>query len=149
MKRRAALGGLATALVLAVPVASAAPPLAVAKVDYRDVDTTYSTEAVVEAVRQSTISAQVMRRIVELRVDVGDLVKAGQVVARIDERERRVVASSEAQSPRRGPAERALNLERAQHLLEQVRQPVGRGPRRVEYKPRRRSSAAGRSREPP
>ena len=58
----------------------AANDLALAPVEYRDVDTTYSTEAVIEAVRQSTISAQVMGRIVELRVDVGDFVKAGQVV---------------------------------------------------------------------
>jgi RND family efflux transporter MFP subunit len=121
MKPRAVLGGLAAALVLAVPAAPAAPPLAVAKIDYRDVDTTYSTEAVVEAVRQSTISAQVMGRIVELRVDVGDLVKAGQVVARIDEREAaQVLASSEAQvaQARANLQNARLNLDRAKRLLE-------------------------------
>ena len=74
----------AAVLLAATQGVLAAQPLAVTRVEYRDVDTTYSTEAVVEAVRQSTISAQVMGRIVELRADVGDSVKAGQVVARID-----------------------------------------------------------------
>ena len=46
---------------------------------------TYAAEAVVEAVRQSTVSAQVTGRIVELRVDVGDYVEKGQVIARIDQ----------------------------------------------------------------
>ena len=110
------------ALVLgAAHAACAAQTLAVTKVEYRDVDTTYSTEAVVEAVRQSTISAQVMGRIVDLRVDVGDSVKAGQVVARIDEREAaQVLASSEAQvaQARAGLQNARLNLDRARRLLE-------------------------------
>jgi RND family efflux transporter MFP subunit len=99
----------------------AAQTLAVTKVEYRDVDTTYTTEAVIEAVRQSTISAQVMGRIVDLRVDVGDSVKVGQVVARIDEREAaQVLASSEAQvaQARANLQNARLNLDRAKRLLE-------------------------------
>ena len=94
--------GTAAALMLAAGAQlAAAQPLPVAPVEYRDVDTTYSTEAVVEAVRQSTISAQGMGRVVELRADVGDFVKAGQVVARIDEREAaQVVASSGSRQQR-------------------------------------------------
>ena len=42
-----------------------------APVEYRQLDQTYATEAVVEAVRQSTISAQVIGRVVDLRVDIG------------------------------------------------------------------------------
>jgi RND family efflux transporter MFP subunit len=113
--------GVAIGALLLSGTALAAQPVAVATVEYRDVDTTYSTEAVVEAVRQSTISAQVMGRIVELRVDVGDYVKAGQVVARIDEREAaQVVASSEAQvaQARANLQNARLNLERAKRLLE-------------------------------
>jgi RND family efflux transporter MFP subunit len=116
------LARMAAAVLLAATQAvSAAQPLAVTKVEYRDVDTTYSTEAVVEAVRQSTISAQVMGRIVELRVDVGDSVKAGQVVARIDQREAaQVLASSEAQvaQARANLQNARLNLDRAKRLLE-------------------------------
>jgi RND family efflux transporter MFP subunit len=120
--RRTVLANLLTAVLLGAGQAvSAAQPLAVAKVDYRDVDITYSTEAVVEAVRQSTISAQVMGRIVELRVDVGDMVKAGQVVARIDQREAaQVLASSEAQvaQARANLQNARLSLDRAKRLLE-------------------------------
>jgi RND family efflux transporter MFP subunit len=100
---------------------AAAQGLSAAPVEYRDVDTTYSTEAVIEAVRQSTISAQVMGRIVELRADVGDFVKAGQVVARIDEREAaQVVASSQAQvaQARANLQNARINLERTRRLLE-------------------------------
>jgi RND family efflux transporter MFP subunit len=89
-------------------------------VEYREVDTMYSTEAVVEAVRQSTISSQVLGRVVELRVDAGDRVRAGQVIARIDEREaRQAVASSEANvAQARASLQNArLNLERARQLL--------------------------------
>ena len=77
---------------------TAGEPLAVATVEYRDVDLTYASEAVVEAVKQSTVSAQVTGRIVELNYDVGDYVKKGQVIVRIDETEaRQVVAGSHAQ----------------------------------------------------
>jgi len=76
----------------------AGEPLATATVEYRDVDLTYASEAVVEAVKQSTVSAQVTGRIVELNYDVGDYVKKGQVIVRIDETEaRQVVAGSQAQ----------------------------------------------------
>lgn len=65
--------------------ASAAPATAYAAV-YRDMPDVISAEGVVEAVRQSTLAAQVAGQIVELRVKVGDSVKAGQVLARIDPR---------------------------------------------------------------
>ncbi len=73
-------------LCLAAAGASAAEPLKTAPVELRDMDLTYTAEAVVEAVRQSTVSAQIAGRIVDLRFDVGDFVKKGQVIARIDER---------------------------------------------------------------
>ena len=67
-------------------------------VELREVDLTYTAEAVVEAVRQSTIAAQIAGRIVELRFDVGDYVKQGEVIVRIDERAAtQAVAASEAQ----------------------------------------------------
>lgn len=89
----------------------------VANVDYREADRIYSTDAVVEAVRQSTIAARVMGRIVELRVDVGDVVKAGQVVARIDPREAsEVLASNQAQV-----AQAQANLENARLARDRAR----------------------------
>lgn len=73
----------------AVPVAAqpvAAQPVAAYVVAYREVPEAISAEGVAEAVRQSTLAAQIAGQIVELRVKVGDSVKAGQVLARIDPR---------------------------------------------------------------
>jgi RND family efflux transporter MFP subunit len=47
---------------------------------------TYRADAVVEAVRQTTIAAQVSGRIVAFDVKAGDTVRAGDVLARIDAR---------------------------------------------------------------
>jgi len=64
--------------------AARAEALETAEASYREADVTYATEAVVEATRQSTISAQTTGRVVELRFDVGDSVRQGEVIARID-----------------------------------------------------------------
>ncbi len=78
--------------------ASRAAELRTEVVEPREVELTYSADAVAEAVRQSTVSAQIAGRIVELRFDVGDYVKQGEVIARIDERAAtQAVAASEAQ----------------------------------------------------
>ena len=53
----------------------------------REVDLTYPAEAVVEAVRQATVAAQVAGRVVEVRVDAGQSVKQGELLMRIDARE--------------------------------------------------------------
>ena len=69
------------------PTSGTAPAeLKSALVELREVELTQSAEAVVEAVRQSTVSAQIAGRIVELRFDVGDVVQKGEVIVRIDER---------------------------------------------------------------
>ncbi len=78
--------------------ALAAESLALAKAEYREVAQTYSVEGVVEAVRQSTVSAQISGRVKELNFDVGDTVKKGQIILRIDEREaEQALAGSQAQ----------------------------------------------------
>ena len=52
----------------------------------------------IEAVRQSTVAAQVSGRIVDLRFDVGDYVKKGEIIVRIDERAAtQALEASEAQ----------------------------------------------------
>ena len=66
---------------------SMAQALVTATVELREVDQTYPAEAIVEAVRQATIAAQVQGRVIEARFDAGSRVKAGQVLMRIDERE--------------------------------------------------------------
>jgi len=90
----------AAALVLAVVAigAVAAEPLRTAPVLYREVDRQLVADGVVEAVRQSTVAAQVSGRVVDIRFDVGDVVKKGEVIVRIDERElAEALASAQAQ----------------------------------------------------
>ncbi len=114
--RRAVLAAAAIALAACsgekpAARAPAAPALASAPVELREVELTLSAEAVVEAVRQSTVSAQISGRIVDLRFDVGDRVQKGDVIARIDERAAsQAVAASQAQL---GSAEATLDNARA------------------------------------
>jgi len=104
------------------PAPKAVATLATGSVEVREVELTTSAEAVVEAVRQSTVSAQVSGRIVDIRFDVGDRVEKGAVILRIDERAAsQAVAASEAQVRE---AEATLtnaraNYERTRQLLAQ------------------------------
>lgn len=130
MNARSRLASLVTALALAAcgeapkPAAGLTPsaPIATAVAEVRQVDVTISAEAVVEAVRQSTVSAQVAGRIVDIRFDVGDRVNKGDVILRIDERAAaQAVAASEAQA---GEAQAAMvnakaNLDRTRQLVQQ------------------------------
>ena len=85
-------------LLLSVSTGQAAEQLAVATVEYREVAQTYSAEGLVEATRQSTVSAQIGGRVKEINFDVGDRVNKGQVILRIDEREAaQALAGSQAQ----------------------------------------------------
>jgi RND family efflux transporter MFP subunit len=100
------------------PTAEAALPFATAPVQYREVDQAYSAEAVVEAVDQATIAAQITGRVVEVAFDAGDVVKKGQVLVRIDESEvRQIVAGSEAQV-----AQAQANLQNARLAYERSKQ---------------------------
>jgi len=85
-------------LLLAAATARAAEQIPVAPVQYREVEQTYSVEGLVEATRQSTVSAQISGRIKEINFDVGSRVNKGQVILRIDERETaQALAGSNAQ----------------------------------------------------
>ena len=85
-------------LLAGAATAQAAGQLAVAPVQYREVAQTYSADGLVEAVRQSTVSAQIGGRVKEINFDVGDRVNKGQVILRIDEREAvQALAGSQAQ----------------------------------------------------
>jgi RND family efflux transporter MFP subunit len=115
----ACMGGV---LALATAPVAAGAEIATAVVELREVDQTYPAEGVVEALRQSTVAAQVSGRIVELRVDAGQAVVKGQVLARIDEREAaQAVAAGEAQSARAEAdlANSRVNYERTKRLVEQ------------------------------
>lgn len=101
-----------------VPSWVLAENLAVAQVQYREVDQTFVAEAAVEAVKQAVVSAQVPGRVVDVAFDVGDAVKKGQVLVRIDDSEvRHVVAGSEAQV-----AQAQANLQNARLAFERSKQ---------------------------
>lgn len=79
-------------------VAVAAEPLETALVATREVEERYAADGIVEAVRQSTVSAQIAGRIVAVNFDVGDYVKQGEVIVRIDPRQvTQAAAESQAQ----------------------------------------------------
>lgn len=86
------------ALAACVALAAHAAPLATVTVAPSAASPVYVAEGRVEAVRQTTMAAQVPARIVEMRVRAGDAVKAGQVLVRLDARTATdQVASSQAQ----------------------------------------------------
>ena len=93
----------AAAMALAAALLSNAMPaqaqeLRTAPVQLREVDQTYAAEGVVEAVKQSTVAAQISGRVVAINFDVGDRVKKGQVIVRIDPTEvNQAYAASQAQ----------------------------------------------------
>lgn len=97
-------------------------PIAVASVEYREVEQTYSVEGLVEATRLSTVSAQIGGRVKEILFDVGSRVNKGQVILRIDEREAaQALAGSNAQvlQAQATMQNAKANYERSKQLFEQ------------------------------
>ncbi|MBT9568399.1 MAG: efflux RND transporter periplasmic adaptor subunit [Thiobacillus sp.] len=113
---------LLVCLLLAAPSAWAALPFAVETVKYQLSDSGYSTEAAVEAVKQSTVSAQVSGRVSAVNFDAGDYVKAGSVIVRLSAQElSSAVAGSQAQVAQAAAslANARANYERQQQLFQQ------------------------------
>ena len=109
-------------LLMGSVITQAAEQTAVAPVQYREVEQTYSVEGVVEATRQSTVSAQISGRIKEINFDVGSRVNKGQVILRIDERETaQALAGSNAQvlQAQATLQNAKANYERSKQLFEQ------------------------------
>lgn len=85
-------------LVSVIANAHAAGQIEFVAAQHREVAQTYSADGLVEATRQSTISAQIGGRVKEILFDAGDRVEKGQVVLRIDEREAaQALAGSQAE----------------------------------------------------
>ena len=102
--------------------AYAAEQLATAPAQFREVEQTYSVDGVVEATRQSTVSAQISGRVKAIYFDVGDRVSKGQIILRIDEREaNQALTGSKAQLSQAEAAlqNARLNYERSKQLFEQ------------------------------
>jgi RND family efflux transporter MFP subunit len=67
-------------------------------VQARQVGASYSLDGVIQAVKQSTIAAQASGRVATLQVKAGDKVRAGQILATIDDRDANAAAQrSQAQ----------------------------------------------------
>lgn len=100
---------------LSVHFVQAAPAVGMVTAEMRDVAVGYAAEGTVEAVRQAVVAAQVAGQVVEMRVDAGQRVRQGDVLARLDSREAAAaVAAAQAQ------------LKQAQAQYERTRELHGR-----------------------
>lgn len=105
-----------------MPLVAQATPFPTLTVQYQPSDITYATEATVEAVRQSTVTAQVSGRVVAVNFDAGDYVKAGTVIIRLAAQElASAVAGSRAQVAQSDAtlANARANYARQQQLFQQ------------------------------
>lgn len=83
--------------------------------ELREVPLTLPAEALLEATRQATVATQVSGRVVSVKVEAGDRVKAGQVLMQIDARE----ASENLAGARAQLAQAEANFARTQNLFRQ------------------------------
>ena len=103
------------ALFLASTATAFAQELPGVIVQRHKVDLSFPTEALVEAVQQTTVGAQVAGRVVEVKADAGQSVVKGEVLMRIDAREaEELVRAAEAQY-----TNARLNYERNKSLRDQ------------------------------
>ena len=102
-------------LGLALSASAVAESLPVIAVKPHAVDLTFPSEAVVEAIQQATVGAQVPGRVLEVKVDAGQLVKKGDVLMRIDARE----AAEAARAAEAQYANARVHYERTKSLVAQ------------------------------
>jgi RND family efflux transporter MFP subunit len=101
------------AAVLSAP--TFAQPAPVRTLELRNVQLSLPAEAVLEATRQATVATQVSGRIVEVLVEAGQRVKAGQLLMRIDARE----ATESAAAARAQLVQAEANYQRTENLFKQ------------------------------
>ncbi|MCP4490220.1 MAG: efflux RND transporter periplasmic adaptor subunit [Gammaproteobacteria bacterium] len=82
---------LASLVLLLAPMVSVAQQLALKTATARQVTSPleYQLDGIIEAIRQSTLSAEVSGRVETINFDVGDQVEQGQVIVRIRDQEHR------------------------------------------------------------
>jgi len=102
-------------LLVASAAAWAAEPLPVLSVQPHAVDIGFPSEAVVEAVQQATVGAQIQGRVLEVMADAGKLVRKGDLLMRIDARE----AAEAARAAEAQYANAKVNYERTRSLVTQ------------------------------
>jgi len=118
------LGILASSVLLAMALTggarSAGGPLVTAPVTRSSAAATASFAAVVEAVRKTSMAAQVAGSVIEVRVKPGDTVQAGQVLVRLDASAANQTAASgdaQVQAARASLEVAAQDFERKQQLF--------------------------------
>ena len=102
-------------LGLALSASAVAESLSVIAVKPHAVDLAFPSEAVVEAIQQATVGAQVPGRVLEVKADAGQTVKKGDVLMRIDARE----ATEAARAAEAQYANARVNYERTKSLVAQ------------------------------
>ena len=102
-------------LGLALSASAVAESLSVIAVKPHAVDLTFPSEAVVEAIQQATVGAQVPGRVLEVKADAGQSVKKGDVLMRIDARE----AAEAARAAEAQYANARVHYERTKSLVAQ------------------------------
>lgn len=107
------LSALVLGWALAAPVVAESLPVVVVKP--HAVDLLFPAEAVVEAIQQATVGAQVPGRVLEVKADAGQAVKKGDVLMRIDARE----AAEAARAAEAQYANAKVNYERTKSLVAQ------------------------------
>jgi RND family efflux transporter MFP subunit len=111
-------------LVIAATAYGAAPiDVPVAKASPQAVAVGYELDGVIEPVKQSTVSAQTSGRISQLLVKAGDRVRAGQLVAVIDDRE----SQAGLQRSRAQTAQAEAELRNAQVQVHRTRELQAKG----------------------
>lgn len=113
---------LLASLAFVAPTAWGALPFDVTTVKFLDADKAYTSEATVEAVKQSTVAAQVSGRVAAVNFDAGDYVRSGAVIVRLTAQELgAAVAGSQAQvaQAEANLANARANFERQQQLFQQ------------------------------
>ncbi len=100
-----------------------AAPLQSATIAWQQVQTTRSTEGVVQAERQSTVAAQASGRITQILFRPGDAVKQGQVIMRIDPS----VAQQQVAGAQAQVAEAQVALNNAERDYQRYRELLGKG----------------------
>lgn len=122
MRKKWLLGAALVACSIGAPAGAAAPgDLVTVAVQSAGVGDSTGYDGVVEALRQSVVAAQVSGAVVALDVKAGDVVKAGQVLARIDAHaaEQTVAASdAQVQSARASLEVATKEFERQKQLFE-------------------------------
>jgi len=122
MIRPIILSTLVVAFAVMPALAGTNEPSSVASalVEYKEFDRMVIAEGVVEAVRQSTLAAQVPGRVVALNVKAGDSVRAGQVLVQIDGRaaaQAEAASQSQVREARANLANAKAKFERSELLL--------------------------------